>query len=316
MLAYTARRLPSALAVLFAASVAIFMILRLTPGDAATVLAGPDTTPETIAAIQHRLGLDEPLPAQYARWVTGLVSGDLGRSYILGAPISSLIGRAALNTIELTVASLILAIVVGLVVGTIGALSGSRIAQAAVTAYATVGFSVPIFILGILFVLIFAVGLRVLPSSGNPVPLLSDPGKALPYLVLPAITLSIPLSATISRFMMTSMRAAMEEEYIRTAISKGLSRRRVVLRHALPNAMPPVITIIGLQAGALLGGAVLVESVFAWPGLGRLTLQALTKRDYLLVQDLVIIAVAVFITVQVVTDLVYAALDPRIRLQR
>lgn len=296
------------------ASVAIFVLLRLIPGDAADQIAGGDATPEAVAAIRAHLGLDQPWAVQYVKWLSGFVSGDLGRSYILRAPIGELIARGAGHTIELTVAAMLLAIFLGLGVGILGATRDGRVTQTFVAAYTTVGFSIPTFVTSVVLVLVFAVVLGVLPAGGNPVALSDDPQVALQYLIMPAFALALPLSSTMSRFLMTALRQVLQEDYIRTAVAKGMPMPWIIFRHALPNALPPVLTIIGLQFGSLLGGAVIVETVFSWPGVGRLLLDGVSKHDYLVVQDLSLLAVLVFVAVQLLTDLAYAAIDPRVRL--
>lgn len=316
MLSYAARRLPLAILVVWMASVLVFFGSRLVPGDPASVLAGADATPAVISAIDAELGLNEPLPLQYLKWLGGLLTGHLGHSYILGTEIGPLIARGASNTLELAVAALLLGVVLGFAVGIYGALRDSTIAQVVVTGYAMLGFGIPNYVMGVLMLLVFAVLLRVLPVGGNPVPFLQNPEIGIQYLIMPAFVLSLPLSAVLSRFLMTSLRQVMQEDYIRMAIAKGLPRTRIVLRHGLPNALPPVLTILGLQIAGLLGGAVIIEQLFDWPGVGRLMLEAVQRHDYLIAQDLALFAVILFVLVQLLTDLAYAALDPRVNLQR
>lgn len=315
MLAYAARRIPSALVVLFLASIAIFAVLRLTPGSPAVVLAGPEADPATIASITHELGLDRPLPEQYLLWLRGIVTGHMGQSYILGAPIATLIGRGLSNTAELTVAAVALAIAIALVVGITGATTSSRALRSLVVTFTTVSFAVPTFISGVVLVLVFAVGLHVLPPGGHPFAG-SDPLTVLRYLLLPSVCLALPASAVLARFLQTSLQSVLNEDFIRVARAKGLPWWQILVRHALPNAFPGVVTVLGIQFGQLLGGAVVVEAIFAWPGLGQLILQSFVSRDYLVVQDLVLLAVTVFIVLQTLTDLAHAALDPRLRLER
>jgi peptide/nickel transport system permease protein len=315
VLAYAARRIPSALVVLFLASIAIFAVLRLTPGSPAVVLAGPEADPATIASITHELGLDRPLPEQYALWLRGVVTGQMGQSYILGAPIATLIGRGLSNTAELTIAAMVLAIVIALAAGITGATTGSRAVKSLVVTFTTISFAVPTFISGVVLVLVFAVGLRVLPPGGH-ASLGSDPLGALRFLILPAVCLALPAAAVLARFLQTSLQQVLNEDFIRVARAKGLPWPQILVRHALPNAFPGVVTVLGIQFGQLLGGAVIVEAIFAWPGLGQLILQSFVSRDYLLVQDLVLLAVTVFIVLQTLTDLAHAALDPRLRLER
>lgn len=312
MLRYAARRLPSALLVLLLASVAIFPILRLAPGDPAVVLAGPDPTPLVIESIRQELGLNEPLPIQYGRWIGGVLTGNLGRSYVLNAPISTLIVQRAGNTLELALAATLLALALGLALGTLGAVVRAKSIQTIFAIVTTFSLATPTFISGLVLVFVFAVMLRVLPPGGH-VPLLPDPREGLRYLALPAVCLAVPLSAVITRFLRTALLQVIHEDYFRTAVAKGLRDRVVLSRHAMPNALPGVMTVVGIHVGQLLGGAVIVEAIFAWPGLGQLILRAVLDRDYLLVQDLLLLAVAVFVVIGTATDIARALVDPRIR---
>jgi peptide/nickel transport system permease protein len=315
MIRYALRRLPAAAVVLLVASLAIFLLLRLSSGDPAAVLAGPDAGAETVAAIRASLGLDRPLAVQYLIWLRGVVTGDLGDSYILHAPISQLIGDSLLNTIELATGALLLALVGGSVLGYLMATVRNRAVQNVLGALTAFGVAVPTYVTGVLLVLVFAVTYRVLPSGGVG-PGLSDFQIGVQYLLMPAVALSLPTGATLARFLAASMRQTLDQEFVQTGIAKGLRPRRLMAAHVVPNALPPVTTVLGIQIGQLLGGAIIVETIFAWPGVGQLLLQAVTGRDYLLTQDLLLIAVAVFIVVQIVTDVVDAAIDPRIRLER
>ncbi|MFG3099160.1 ABC transporter permease [Streptomyces sp. NPDC048182] len=306
------RRLPSALLVLFVSSVLIFGILRLVPGDPATSLAGPDAGPETVAAIREQLGLNESLPAQYAHWIGGLATGDLGPSYAIGGRTADLIGDGLGATVELTLAAMLFVAVLGTAFGVLGATARRGWVRALVRVLTTGALSVPPFVTGVLLVLLFAVLLGVLPAGGR-VPLLTAPDLAVQYLVLPALCLALPSAAVVGRYLQDGIERALAEDYVRTATAAGVRPRRLLWRHVLPNAAPPVVTLLGMQTGHLLGGAVLVEAIFAWPGLGRLAEQALTRRDYPVVQDLLLLLVTVFVLVQLLTDLVHAWLDPRIR---
>lgn len=315
MARYALRRLPSAVLVLLLASLAIFFLLRLASGDPAATLAGPDASDETVAAIRRNLGLDEPLAVQYLVWLRGIVTGNLGDSYILHAPIAQLIGDSLLNTVELAVGALLLALVGGGVVGYLMGTTQRRSLQTVLGTATSFGVAVPTYVTGVLLVLVFAVTYHVLPSGGIG-PGLSQFSIGSQYLLMPAITLSLPTGATLARFLAASMRQALDQDFIQTGIAKGLRRRRLMIAHAVPNALPPVLTVLGIQIGQLLGGAIIVETIFAWPGIGQLLLQAVTGRDYLLTQDLLLIAVFVFIVVQIITDVVDAAMDPRIRMER
>ncbi|MGW3388598.1 ABC transporter permease [Streptomyces cinereoruber] len=312
MRGYLLRRLPSALLVLLVASFVVFAVLRLVPGDPAAVLAGPDASAETEAAIRARLGLDEPLPAQYLRWLGDLLTGDLGPSYAIGGQTADLIGDGLGATTELTLGALLFVVVLGGTFGILGATSRNRWVSGAVRILTTGALSVPPFVTGVLLVLLFSVLLGVLPPGGR-IPLLTAPDLGVQYLLLPALCLALPSAAVLGRYLKDGIERALGEDYVRTATAAGIAPRRLLWRHALPNALPPVVTLLGMQTGNLLGGAVLVEAIFAWPGLGQLAEQALVRRDYPVVQDLLLLLVTVFVLVQLLTDLVHARLDPRIR---
>jgi peptide/nickel transport system permease protein len=313
MLRYALRRVPSALLVLLVASVLVFGVLRLAPGDPAVVLAGPDAAPATVAHVRASLGLDSSLPVQYWTWLTGLLTGDLGTSFILGAPIATLIGHGLGNTLELTAASLLLALAGGGAAGVLLGTARHKGVRALLGGAVNLALAVPPYVTGVLLVLLFAVTFRVLPASGHE-SLLADPVIGVQYLLLPALCLALPAGAVLARFLAASLRRSGQEDYVRTGRAKGLTKRRLLTRHTLPGALPPVITVLGIQIGQLLGGAIVVEAVFAWPGVGQLLLQAVLGRDYLLVQDLLLFAVAVFVVLQTATDLVQAGLDPRVRI--
>ncbi|MFC8898127.1 ABC transporter permease [Streptomyces cinereoruber] len=312
MRGYLLRRLPSALLVLLVASFVVFAVLRLVPGDPAAVLAGPDASAETEAAIRARLGLDEPLPAQYLRWLGDLLTGDLGPSYAIGGQTADLIGDGLGATAELTLGALLFVVVLGGTFGILGATSRNRWVSGAVRILTTGALSVPPFVTGVLLVLLFSVLLGALPPGGR-IPLLTAPDLGVQYLLLPALCLALPSAAVLGRYLKDGIERALGEDYVRTATAAGIAPRRLLWRHALPNALPPVVTLLGMQTGNLLGGAVLVEAIFAWPGLGQLAEQALVRRDYPVVQDLLLLLVTVFVLVQLLTDLVHARLDPRIR---
>ncbi|WP_377273120.1 ABC transporter permease [Peterkaempfera sp. SMS 1(5)a] len=312
MRAYLLKRIPSALLVLFLASIAVFLILRLLPGDPATALAGPDATPAAVAAIRAHLGLDRPLPAQYGSWLHALGTGDLGPSYAIGGRVSDLIGNGLGATLELTAGALVLVVLLGFTAGVLGATARSRAVQALVRVFTTGALAVPPFVTGVVLVLLLAVGLGLLPAGGYQ-PFTQAPDLAVQYLAMPALSLALPSAAVLGRYLRDGLERTLAEDYVRTATALGVPRRRILWRHALPNALPPVVTVLGMQVGQLLGGAVLVEAIFAWPGLGQLAQQGVLRRDYPVVQDLLLLLVAVFVAVQLLTDLVYAWLDPRIR---
>ncbi|MEU0541813.1 ABC transporter permease [Nocardia sp. NPDC005978] len=315
MTGYLLRRVPSAVAVLFGASVLIFLLLRLVPGDPATTLAGPDASPESIAAIRQQLGLDKSIPAQYLTWVSDVLSGDLGRSYIIGGQIADLVGRGLTNTLVLTAFALVLAVTISLAVSVAAVLWDRRWLNAVVAAANTVAVAVPVFVTGVLLVLVFAVAIPVLPAGGVPPDgFIARPDIAVQYLLLPGICLALPVTAALTRFLTESLRTELRKPYVLTARALGISHREIVTRGALRNALPTMLTVLGIQTGQLLGGAVLVEAAFAWPGIGQLIEQGINRRDYPVVQALLLFSVAVFVAIQLTTDIVHAYLDPRIRI--
>lgn len=314
MLRYVLRRLPTAILVLLVASIVIFFILRLAPGDPAASLAGPDADDVTISKIREQLGLDRPLVVQYGAWLGGILTGNLGESYLLHAPIAELIGNSLGNTVLLAAAATLLAMIGGGVVGFFQGTANSAGIRATLSALTSFGVAVPTYVTGVLLILLFAVSWRVLPPGGMG-PGLQDFSLGWQYLLMPAIALSLPTGATLARFLASSLRQTLDQDFFQTGIAKGLSTRRLMLAHVVPNSLPPVLTILGLQIGQLLGGAIIVETIFAWPGVGQLLLQSVNGRDYLLTQALLLIAVSVFIVVQVVNDVVDAAMDPRVRLE-
>lgn len=313
MSTYVIRRLLQSVPVLILASIAVFLLLHLVPGDPALLLAGPDATPEVVAAVRRDMGLDQPLPVQYALWVQHALAGDLGKSYISRLPVTQLIANALPATIELTLAALVIAVLLGIPSGILSAVNRQSLPDWLITVMNGVALAVPNFWLGIVLVIVFALILGWLPPGGR-VDFLSSPSVAWKTLLLPALTLGIHIAATLSRFTRAAMLEVLHEDYIRTARAKGLSRRGVIVGHAIRNALIPIITVLGIQFGRLLGGAVIVESVFAWPGVGRMVLQAVLNRDYLLVQGTLLLLVVAFIVVNLIVDLLYGVLDPRIRL--
>ncbi|KPM54201.1 peptide ABC transporter permease [Frankia sp. R43] len=315
MLRYLVRRVPSAVLVLFLASVLIFAIIRLIPGDPATSLAGSDASPEAVAAIRHDLGLDQSMPSQYLSWIGNVLTFDLGQSYSVGGEITSLVADGFGNTVILTLSALLLAILIAAVVGPIWATTRNRWLESAITVVNTISVALPTFVSGVLLVLLFTVIFPVLPSAGVPPDgMFARLDITAQYLVLPALCLALPVSAVLSRFLAETLRTQLRQPYILTATALGVPRRRLLLRYAMRNALPTTVTVIGLQAGSLLGGAVLVEAIFAWPGIGQLIEQAIGRRDYPVVQVLLLLSVFIFVVIQLLTDLVHALLDPRVRI--
>jgi peptide/nickel transport system permease protein len=313
MWGYAVRRLFQLIPVILLSSFLVFMLLHLVPGDPAETVAGPDATPDVIKAVRHKMGLDRPLAVQYGIWLGHIARADLGESYISKMPVIDLVGYAFPATIQLTLAALLLALGISLPLGVLASLKQGSKLDLFVQGYTALGLGVPNFWLGILLILIFALVLGILPPGGRIDPLQS-PALGLKTLILPAVTLGIQISAVFTRFVRTAMLEVLHEDYVRTARAKGLRERVVVVRHALRSALVPVVTVVGLQFGRLLGGAVVVESVFAWPGVGRLIIQAVEQRDYTVVQAALLGLVAAFLLINLITDIAYAFLDPRIRL--
>ncbi len=311
MTAYVIRKILTGLLVLLLASVVVFAFLRFTRGDPAALIAGPDATPDAVARIRHELGLDESGFRQYFTWLSGLLHGDLGRSYFSNEPVSSVISRGLSSSGALAGLALVLAVLFAVPLGIAGAVSRSRAARAVLSAVTTVSLAVPTYVTGVVFVLIFSIYLPVFPAGGY-VPLLSDPLEGLRSLVLPALCLAIPVSAVLARYLKSALLEVLDQEYILAARLRGIGPTRLLLRNALPNAVPSTITVLGVQAGQILGGAIVIEALFAWPGLGNSVLQAVLNHDYPLVQGLLLLAVATFIAIQVLTDVVHAAVDPTI----
>jgi peptide/nickel transport system permease protein len=312
--AYLIRRLLQLVLVLFFVTLTVFTILRLSPGDPVMTMVGslPDVTPEMIEAARRSLGLDQPIYLQYASWLGNLLRGDMGRSYINKTEVAAVIAARLPASLELAAAAFMLALVIAVPSGILAAVYRRTWIDHLATAFVTIGIAIPGFWLAIMLVLLFSVVLGWLPSSGH-VPFMADPLKNLQLLILPSLTMAILLAAPTMRFLRSSMLDVLGEDYVRTARAKGLNERSVVARHALRNALIPTVTWVGLQFAGLIGGGVVVEWVFGWPGLGWLTVHAITSRDYFVVQGTVLVVATVFVVVNLVVDLLYVALDPRVR---
>lgn len=309
---YVLRRSLQAVVVLVGVSVVVFAIIHLIPGDPVRVALGTSFTQEAYDALRERAGLDQPLPVQYVTWLTGALSGDLGVSFRSGQPVTALLLGRMPATLTLAFAALLVALTIALPLGILSAVrSGSKLDYAA-TVVSQVGISIPDFWMGILLILLFSLTLGWLPPSGY-TSLLEDPLGWLSRLVLPAVTVGLVSGSILTRFVRSAMLEALGQDYTRTARSKGLRERVVVNRHALRNALIPVVTVTGLQLAFLLGGVIIVEVVFAWPGLGQLALIAVEARDYPVLQGTVLLLAVFFLVVNLFVDLLYAYLDPRIR---
>lgn len=304
MAGYLGRRVLLAIPSLLIVTVLIFLVLRAVPGDPATLLAGDFATPDVVAAIRAKWGLDRPLPAQYAVFLEHLLRGDLGRSIVSDAPVSEEIVQRFRVTLVLAAAALAVALAVGLAAGIAGARRPYTIWDTGSMVVAMLGVSTPVFWSGMLLILVFAVVLGWLPSEGI--------GSWKSY-VLPAVSLGFFTSGVIARQTRSAMLDVFRQDFVRTARSKGLAEHAVIRRHALPNALIPVATVVGLEFGRMLGGAILTETVFSLPGLGSFLIISIAKRDYPVVQGIVLWLALVFVVINMLVDISYAALDPRLR---
>ncbi len=303
MWAYIAKRLLLAIPVVFGVAFVVFAMVRVVPGDPAQIIAGETATEEFVEAIRKDLGLDRPLLEQFASYMGSLLRGDFGRSIRSRAPVAGELWARIPNTISLTIAGLLVAVIVGVGAGVISAIRPYSIVDTVVMLVALAGLSMPVFWSGLMMILVFAVWLGWLPAVGTGTPV---------HLILPGVTLGMATAAIIARMTRSSMLEVLRSDYIRTARAKGLAEPTVVNRHAFRNALIPVITVVGLQMGTLLSGAVLTESVFAWPGIGRLLVEGILSRDYPIVQAAVLVVALAFVLVNLLVDVLYAVVDPRI----
>jgi len=306
------RRALATIPVMGVVALTVFALLHLTPGDPAVIIAGDYATTQDIARIRTGLGLDRPLLAQAGIWVASVARGDLGASIYSGLPVTTLIGQRVGPTVALTALAMLISVAVAVPLGVLAAWREGSWLDRVIMVFSVSGFSMPVFWLGFLLVWVFAIQAGVLPVQGYQ-PLEAGPWQFLRHLVLPAVTLSLVYMALIARMTRASMLGVLREDYIRTAFAKGLAPHRVLLGHALKAASLPVVTIIGVGFALLIGGAVVTESVFAIPGLGRLTVDAIVRRDYPVVQGVVLVVSGVYVLLNLVIDVAYVVLDPRIR---
>ncbi len=313
MIAFLARRLLQMIPVLFFVSVIIFVLINLVPGDAARLFLGEEASPDALAALRHELGLDRPLYVQYLRWVGGMARGDFGHSFKDNRQVLATVLQKVPVTAELSVAALLIAWTIAIPAGVLAAWRRRTAVDYSASAAALAGLSIPNFWLGIMLIYLFAVNLRWLPASGF-VPLIQDPGRNLRTIAMPAFVLGVVLAAVVMRQLRSSMLEVLTADYVRTASAKGLGARVVLVRHALRNAVIPVITVMGIQLGTLLGGAVITETIFALPGLGRLAVESIYGRDYPMLEGVVLFSAFSILFVNLVVDIVYSLIDPRIKL--
>jgi peptide/nickel transport system permease protein len=311
VLGYLLRRVGAVVPVLGVVSAVVFSLIHLTPGDPVRIMLREEADPVAVATLRHQLGLDQPLPLQYLTWLGRAVQGELGRSIRTNQPVVEAIRQRAPVTLSLALAALLVALAIGLPAGILAALRRNSVMDVLATLVAIAGVSLPSFWLAMLLILVFSVALGWLPPLGWVSPD-RDPVGWVRSLVLPSVTLGVAIAAVVMRMTRASLLEVLELDYVRTARAKGLAERRIVLGHALQNALIPVVTVVGLQAGALLGGAVITETIFALPGVGRLLVDAIFQRDFPIVQGVVLFLAVNFLVVNVLVDLTYAWLDPRI----
>lgn len=312
MSTYILRRLVQMIPVLFIVSIAIFAIIHLIPGNPAEIMAGPNATDKQLTALRHQYGLDQPIWLQYFIWLQNILSGNLGNSFINDFPVGRLIVLRVPATVELAIASALIGALIALPLGIFAALRPGSLIDFFTTLFSALSFAIPGFWLAILLILLFSLQFKWLPPSGRP-EFGEQPIEHLKALIMPALTLGVAMAAKLTRYLRSSMLDVLDQDYTRTARAKGLHEQLIVLRHVLRNALIPVITVFGLQMGDLLSGAIIIESIFAWPGIGRLTIQAIGWRDYSVLQASVMFIVVAFLLVNLLTDLTYSLIDPRIR---
>jgi peptide/nickel transport system permease protein len=315
MLSYLIGRWLLLVPTLALASILIFGIITLAPGDPVRMKIGFEATPQEVAAERERLGLDKPLPVRYAVWVADVAQLNLGRSLVNSRPVTGLIADAFPNTLRLAVTAFAISLAIGLPLGCVAAVRHNGRADVLITGFNSLGLAIPAFWLGLMLILLFAVTLQWLPPSG-----VGNPGQpwylSLQFLILPTATIALSNLSVFSRFVRSAMLEVLGADFVRTARAKGLREPTVLGRHALRNALIPVVTVLGIQFGRLLGGAVVTEAVFAYPGLGRLVVTSIGNRDYPVVQGALMLVVVIFLLTSIVVDLSYAYLDPRVMVRR
>ena len=312
MAAYLIHRLLSTLVVMAIVGVFVFMLLHLSPGDPASIIAGDNATSDQIASIRMKLGLDDPLPIQFVRWGTGVVQGDLGVSIYTSVPVTTLIAQRLEPTLSLALMTITLAVVLALLAGVTSAARVGSLFDRGVMAFAVLGFSMPAFVVGYLLVYVFSMQLRWLPVQGYR-PFADGLWDWFRHLILPSITLGVAYVALIARITRASMLDVLSEDYMRTARAKGVASSSMLLKHALKNAAVPIVTVIGIGVALLISGVVITETVFNLPGVGRLTVDSITRRDYPIIQGVILVFSGVYVLINLAVDLSYALFDPRIR---
>ncbi len=313
MIAYLRTRLLALVVILFLMSIIVFSFVHLTPGDPVDAMLGAEVDQETKQGLRHAMGLDRPLLTQYGLWMGRALHGDLGMSIRTHQPVSAIIGEKLPVTLELTLAAGIIGLLIALPAGVAAAVRRNSAVDLGAMGVALAGVSIPSFWLGVMLILLFALQWRLFPSIGY-VAFSRDPAGALRHLVLPAVTLGLGLAGALTRMIRSGVLEELGREYVRTASAKGLGFTAVISRHVLRNALLPALTVLGVQVSVLLGGAVITEQIFAWPGVGQLAVQAIQSRDYPVLQGTILVVAVLATLVQLAVDLGYAVMDPRIRL--
>jgi peptide/nickel transport system permease protein len=313
VISYILRRLVMLVPVLIVVGVVVFGLVHLTPGDPAAVILGDRATPEDIARLRDQLGLNDPLPVQFVHWFGNVLRLDFGESIFLGEPVTQALLDRVQPTALLTLYALSIQVLIGIPAGVLAAVRYNSPVDRALTVMAISGSAIPTFFLGILLILIFAVRLRWLPSGGY-VPFGEDPVAHVKGMLMPAFALGFSAAGLLARLVRSSMLDVLREDYVRTAFAKGLPEQLVIVRHALRNALIPALTVIGISLGALLGGAVVTETVFTIPGMGRLVVQSIARRDYPVIQGAIIAIAMTYVLVNLVVDVLYVYVDPRVRI--
>jgi peptide/nickel transport system permease protein len=312
MFAYIVRRILATIPVMVVVALFVFALLHLSPGDPAAIIAGDTATADDIARIREKLGLDQPLYIQFATWVWALLHGDLGISIFTNLPVSKLIAQRVEPTITLTISTLIVAVAAAIPMGVLAAWKAGSWIDRVVMVFAVLGFSVPVFVLAYLLIYVFAISSDLLPVQGF-VAISGGLGPFLSHITMPTLALGMVFAALIARMTRASMLDVLAQDYIRTAQAKGLANDKVLIGHALKNAAVPIVTIIGIGVAGLISGVVVTETVFAIPGLGRLTVDAILRRDYPIIQGIILVFSAAYVVINLLVDLSYTFLDPRIR---
>ena len=314
MIGYILRRLTQLMPVVLAGSLCIFLMVHAVPGGPVAAMVGENATPERIAALSREFGLDQPIFSQYLQWLGRAIQGDLGISLHSREPVMALIAQRLPATIQLAILATLIGIAIGVPMAIVSALRPASWLDRVLSGFSALALGVPTFWLGVLLILLLAVKFRVFPAASAYHPFWQSPWLAMQHTLLPAATLGIYVSGIFARFLRASVITELQSDYVRTARSKGLAERAVILRHVIRNALLPFVTIVGLMLAGFIGGAVVTESVFTYPGLGRLVIQAISSRDYPLIQGCILVVLVSYTLINLIIDVLYALIDPRIEL--